>query len=150
MEKVLWKEYSPQFTFFRVHLAHKDIAIQGKIYVLAQYCTISWLDAKRWCKFNQQYMCVRTTSWFFLFTSLGMDIDSEWNHWMDIVVSFSHLLCTVNSSLNFLIYCIKDEKFRSSFIILVSCCSWKKTQRHESIIIVWKSSNWICKMSQRL
>ena len=45
---------------------------------------------------------------------LGMDMESHWNDWMDAVVSFSHLLATVNSSLNFVIYCYKDNKFRQS------------------------------------
>jgi hypothetical protein len=46
----------------------------------------------------------------------GMDMDAAWSEWMDAVVSFSHLLSTVNSSLNFLIYCYKDPRFRACLI----------------------------------
>ena len=49
----------------------------------------------------------------------GMD-DTAWIGWMDAVVSFSHLLATVNSSLNFLIYCYKDEKFRQVLVRMIS------------------------------
>ena len=34
---------------------------------------------------------------------------------MDISVSLSHLLIVLNSSLNFIIYCFKDYKFRRMF-----------------------------------
>lgn len=42
----------------------------------------------------------------------GMDMESAWNECMETLVSFSHLLSTVNSSINFVIYCYKDDKFR--------------------------------------
>ena len=48
----------------------------------------------------------------------------------------SHLLLTLNSSLNFGIYCYKDEKFRSVFLNLVFNF-WKKSNNNGSIIIVW-------------
>ena len=35
---------------------------------------------------------------------------------MDLVVSISHLLSTVNSSINFVIYCYKDSKFREGLV----------------------------------
>ena len=48
-----------------------------------------------------------------------MDMEHAWSAWMDAVVSFSHLLATVNSSLNFIIYCYKDEKFRSVLVKMI-------------------------------
>ena len=48
-----------------------------------------------------------------------MDMESAWTEWMDAVVSFSHLLSTVNSSINFVIYCYKDEKFRGILLKLI-------------------------------
>ena len=62
-----------------------------------------------------------------------MDLDIVSGPWLDVVVSLSHLLLTVNSSLNFIIYCYKDEKFRSVFLLLVTNI-WKKSDR--SIITV--------------
>ncbi|XP_059084570.1 FMRFamide receptor-like [Tigriopus californicus] len=57
---------------------------------------------------------------------VGMDVDSDWGAWMDVVLSFSHLSVTVNSSLNFVIYCYKDEKFRQNLIRMCvvngGCC----------------------------
>jgi len=47
----------------------------------------------------------------------------DWPRWMDIVVIFSNLLHTLNSSLNFFIYCYKDDKFRASLLnMLKSMC----------------------------
>ena len=38
----------------------------------------------------------------------GKDMASVWSAaWTNAVVSFSHLLATLNSSLNFIIYCYK-------------------------------------------
>ena len=60
-------------------------------------------------------------------------MESAWTEWMDAVVSFSHLLSTVNSSLNFLIYCYKDDKFRNSLMnMLRTMC----TKGDQSIIVV--------------
>ena len=53
-----------------------------------------------------------------------MDAEKDWAVWMDGVVSFSHLLSTVNSSLNFIIYCYKDEKFRLVFLRMI-CPDWE-------------------------
>ena len=40
--------------------------------------------------------------------SAGKDMASVWSAaWTNAVVSFSHLLATLNSSLNFIIYCYK-------------------------------------------
>jgi hypothetical protein len=60
-------------------------------------------------------------------------MDSEWNASMDAVVSFSHLLATVNSSLNFLIYCYKDEKFR---LVFMSLMFHPFNRNQQSIVIV--------------
>ena len=54
----------------------------------------------------------------------GMDAEKDWAVWMDGVVSFSHLLSTVNSSLNFIIYCYKDEKFRH-VLLRMTCPDWE-------------------------
>jgi hypothetical protein len=51
----------------------------------------------------------------------GMDMESAWNEWMETVVSFSHLLSTVNSSINFVIYCYKDDKFREILLKMIRC-----------------------------
>jgi hypothetical protein len=53
----------------------------------------------------------------------GMDMESAWNEWMETVVSFSHLLSTVNSSINFVIYCYKDDKFREILLKMIRCGS---------------------------
>ena len=55
---------------------------------------------------------------------LGMDAEKDWAVWMDGVVSFSHLLSTVNSSLNFIIYCYKDAKFRQ-VLLRMTCPDWE-------------------------
>ena len=54
----------------------------------------------------------------------GKDAEKDWAVWMDGVVSFSHLLSTVNSSLNFVIYCYKDEKFRH-VLLRMTCPDWQ-------------------------
>lgn len=54
----------------------------------------------------------------------GMDAEKDWAVWMDGVVSFSHLLSTVNSSLNFIIYCYKDAKFRQ-VLLRMTCPDWE-------------------------
>ena len=45
---------------------------------------------------------------------------AKWRTWnpsyVDAVVSFSHLLSTVNSSINFVIYCSKDANFREGLV----------------------------------
>jgi hypothetical protein len=46
----------------------------------------------------------------------GMDMESAWNEWMETVVSFSHLLSTVNSSINFVIYCYKVDNFTNNVL----------------------------------
>ena len=41
--------------------------------------------------------------------------DSEqtlWSNFMEISVAVSHLLVVLNCSLNFILYCFKDSKFR--------------------------------------
>ena len=48
-----------------------------------------------------------------------MNMEEAWDAWLNAVVSFSHLLSTVNSSINFVIYCYKDDKFRDIFIKLL-------------------------------
>ena len=55
---------------------------------------------------------------------IGMDAEKDWAVWMDAVVSFSHLLSTVNSSINFVIYCYKDEKFRH-VLLRMTCPDWE-------------------------
>ena len=62
----------------------------------------------------------------------GLDFDKSWNKTLDVFVSFSHLLVTVNSSINFIIYCYKDEKFRNSFVAMMSSL----TNKDQSIIVV--------------
>lgn len=44
------------------------------------------------------------------------DFESAWSGYVDLVVSISHLLSTVNSSINFVIYCYKDSKFREGLV----------------------------------
>jgi len=68
-------------------------------------------------------------------SNTGADINEAWTDSLTIVVSMSHLLLTLNSSLNFGIYCYKDEKFRSVFLNLVFNF-WKKSNNNGSIIIV--------------
>ena len=48
-------------------------------------------------------------------------MDAMWSGWTEAVVSLSHLLSTVNSSLNFVIYCYKDKKFRESLVKMCGC-----------------------------
>ena len=48
-----------------------------------------------------------------------MDMESAWNECMETLVSFSHLLSTVNSSINFVIYCYKDDKFREILLKMI-------------------------------
>lgn len=43
----------------------------------------------------------------------------SWPPWLDIVVTISNLLHTLNSSLNFFIYCYKDDKFRASLMNMI-------------------------------
>ena len=46
----------------------------------------------------------------------GKDMASVWSAaWTNAVVSFSHLLATLNSSLNFIIYCYKARL--SAFVV---------------------------------
>ena len=52
-------------------------------------------------------------------------MENAWAAWMDAVVSLSHLLSTVNSSLNFLIYCYKDDKFRNSLVNMIKALCGK-------------------------
>ena len=63
-----------------------------------------------------------------MFLFLGMDAEKDWAVWMDGVVSFSHLLSTVNSSLNFIIYCYKDAKFRQ-VLLRMTCPDYAQTRR---------------------
>jgi hypothetical protein len=68
-----------------------------------------------------------------------MDMESAWNEWMETVVSFSHLLSTVNSSINFVIYCYKDEKFREillKMILPASCTNHFNTQHHNNTVVL--------------
>ena len=67
-----------------------------------------------------------------MFTDL--DMERAWADWMDIVVSVSHLLATVNSSLNFVIYCYKDEKFRNSLMMML------KFSKSPSTFILYESN----------
>ena len=39
-----------------------------------------------------------------------------WGEKMNILVAISHLCITFKSSINFVIYCVKDEKFRRHFV----------------------------------
>ena len=41
--------------------------------------------------------------------------ETYWGSFMDISVSISHLLVVFNCSVNFIIYCFKDNTFRKSF-----------------------------------
>ena len=63
---------------------------------------------------------------------IGKDMKESWTNTLDVFVSFSHLLATLNSSLNFIIYCYKDEKFRNSFVAMVSTF----THKDQGIIVV--------------
>ena len=56
--------------------------------------------------------------------NIGMDAEKDWAVWMNAVVSLSHLSVTVNSSLNFIIYCYKDEKFRHVLLRMI-CPDWE-------------------------
>jgi len=57
-------------------------------------------------------------------------LEEAWAAWLNAVVSFSHLLSTVNSSINFVIYCNKDDKFRKIFLkILKSPFGYKGQSR---------------------
>jgi len=62
----------------------------------------------------------------------GKDMKESWTNTLDVFVSFSHLLATLNSSINFVIYCYKDEKFRNSFVAMVSTF----THKDQGIIVV--------------
>ena len=45
---------------------------------------------------------------------LGYSVEkSLWNKFMEISVPISHLLVVFNCSINFIIYCCKDSKFRN-------------------------------------
>merc|ERR1719385_87365 len=46
-------------------------------------------------------------------TYSNSDLDIEFSDAMVCLISLGHLSVTVNSSMNFLIYCYKDEKFRT-------------------------------------
>ena len=63
---------------------------------------------------------------------IGKDMKESWTNTLDVFVSFSHLLATLNSSINFVIYCYKDEKFRNSFVAMVSTF----THKDQGIIVV--------------
>ena len=58
-----------------------------------------------------------------------MDMESNWNEWLETVVSVSHLLSTVNSSINFVIYCYKDDKFREILLKMILPASWQVTNQ---------------------
>ena len=45
----------------------------------------------------------------------------SWPRWVDVLVSISHFLVTLNSSVNFIIYCYKDQKFRASLRRMLGC-----------------------------
>ena len=62
----------------------------------------------------------------------GQDYEKAWDRSVDYLVSMSHLLATFNSSVNFVIYCYKDEKFRNSFVAMISSF----TNKDQSIIVV--------------
>jgi len=50
-------------------------------------------------------------------------MEDAWDAWLNAIVSFSHLLSTVNSSINFVIYCYKDDKFRDIFMKMLRSSS---------------------------
>ena len=54
----------------------------------------------------------------------GKDMASVWSAaWTNAVVSFSHLLATLNSSLNFIIYCYKARlMYYKAFVVWLSSC----------------------------
>ena len=52
-----------------------------------------------------------------------MDMASMWTGGLDAVVAVSHLLATVNSSINFVIYCYKDVRFRMSLLNMFAACT---------------------------
>ena len=56
-------------------------------------------------------------------------MESNWNEWLETVVSVSHLLSTVNSSINFVIYCYKDDKFREILLKMILPASWQSHQQ---------------------
>ncbi len=54
-------------------------------------------------------------------------MDIYWGSWTEVAVNVSHLMSTINSSLNFVIYCWKDRKFRACLVDMLSgCCGWGK------------------------
>lgn len=50
----------------------------------------------------------------------GKDPEETWSHKMNIMVAASHLLITLNCSVNSIIYCCKDGKFRSLVVTRLS------------------------------
>ena len=49
---------------------------------------------------------------------IGRDFQASWSHNMNILVSISHILITVNCSSNFAIYCSKVKYFDWFLIVL--------------------------------
>ena len=81
---------------------------------------------------NQYYHIVHKWKCYKTFFFSGI---RGWPSWLDIVVIISNLLHTLNSSLNFFIYCYKDDKFRASLMNMIKTLC---RNGGEGIIVVWK------------
>ena len=68
-----------------------------------------------------------------------MDMESHWSDWMDAVVSFSHLLATVNSSINFVLYCFVGDKFKNT--LLRKICRRTPKRKASDNVFVMSSRN---------
>ena len=60
--------------------------------------------------------------------------ETYWGSFMDISVSISHLLVVLNCSVNFIIYCFKDYKFRTIFKNLLPSSFKASSIRMETVV----------------
>ena len=71
-----------------------------------------------------------------IYEGIQMVRDDEpnfWPEWANVLSMVSHLLLAINSSINFVIYTARDQKFRQALLLLFRCK--KKPQKTANIAL---------------